>query len=65
MKQNNYINNHIDNINNNINNNLNNKNFLFNMNIDTPEELHFFYINILQNGKELEGKFELTNSINP
>ena len=34
-------------------------------NIDTPEELHFFYINVLQNGKELEGKFEVTNSINP
>ena len=28
--------------------------------IDTPEELHFFYINILQNGKEVEGKFEVT-----
>ena len=38
---------------------------VMNKNIDTPEELHFFYINVLQNGKELEGKFEVTNSINP
>ena len=30
------------------------------LNIDSPEELHFFYINILQNGKVLEGKFELS-----
>ena len=58
-------------INNNNNNNLiNNQNKiqdinLITMNIDTPEELHFFYINILQNGKVLEGKFEITNSINP
>jgi len=58
-------------INNNNNNNLiNNQNKIQNinlitMNIDTPEELHFFYINILQNGKVLEGKFEITNSINP
>ena len=49
-----------------INNNIENiKNNMFNMNIDTPEELHFFYINILQNGKQLEGKFEITNSITP
>ena len=27
-------------------------------NIETPEELHFFYINILQSGKDIEGKFE-------
>ena len=58
-------------INNNNNNNLiNNQNKIQNINlittnIDTPEELHFFYINILQNGKVLEGKFEITNSINP
>ena len=35
------------------------------MNINTPEELHFFYVNVLQNGKELEGRFELTNTITP
>jgi ribosomal protein L31 len=58
-------------INNNNNNNLiNNQNKIQNinlitMNIDTPEELHFFYINILQNGKKMESKFEITNSINP
>ena len=26
--------------------------------IDTPEELHFFYVNVLQNGKKVERKFE-------
>ena len=31
-----------------------------NMNINTPEELHFLYINIIQNGKEMEEKFEIT-----
>ena len=40
-------------------------NILFNLNIDSPEELHFFYVNILHSGKELENKFELINSINP
>ena len=49
-------------INKNIQNNINN---IITMNIDTPEELHFFYINILQNGKKMESKFEITNSINP
>ena len=39
-------------------------NMMNTLNIDSPEELHFFYINILQNGRELEGKFELSNSIN-
>ena len=43
--------------------NLNN--ILFNLNIDSPEELHFFYVNILHGGRELENKFELINSINP
>ena len=62
IKQN--INGNIINNQNDINYNLN-KNHLFNMNIDTPEELHFFYINVLQNGKELEGRFELTNTITP
>lgn len=27
--------------------------------INTPEELHFFYVNILQKGKEVEVKFEV------
>ena len=40
-------------------------NILFNLNIDSPEELHFFYVNILHGGRELENKFELINSINP
>ena len=35
-------------------------NMMNTLNIDSPEELHFFYINILQNGKVLEGKFELS-----
>jgi hypothetical protein len=35
-------------------------NMMNTFNIDSPEELHFFYINILQNGKVLEGKFELS-----
>jgi hypothetical protein len=26
--------------------------------IENPEELHFFYINIIQNGKQIENKFE-------
>ena len=25
--------------------------------IDTPEELHFFYVNVIQNGKALENNF--------
>ena len=29
--------------------------------IDTPEELHFFYVNILQSGKAIESKFEMTS----
>lgn len=28
-----------------------------NTEIDTPEELHFFYVNVIQNGKELGSKF--------
>ena len=54
--------------NNNNNNNINIQNKIHNliiMNINSPEELHFFYVNMLQNGKVLEGKFEITNSINP
>ena len=48
-----------------INSNISNENEINNIkNIDTPEELHFFYINILQNGKEVEGKFEVSSSIN-
>ena len=34
---------------------------VFNKNIDNPEELHFFYIKILQNGKEISKKFEIDN----
>ena len=30
-------------------------------NIDTPEELHFFYVNILQSGKIVENKFDLNH----
>ena len=37
------------------------KNNINNMNINTPEELHFLYINIIQNGKEIEEKFEITS----
>jgi hypothetical protein len=33
-------------------------------NIDAPEELHFSYINVLKNGKEVEGKFEVSSSLN-
>ena len=55
---------------NNINNKNNNttyesiKNNINNMNINTPEELHFLYINIIQNGKEIEEKFEISTSNN-
>ena len=45
----------------NINKNEYISNFIGNINIDTPEELHFFYINIFQKGKEFEKKFELIN----
>ena len=48
-----------------INSNVSNENEINNIkNIDTTEELHFFYINILQNGREVEGKFEVSPSIN-
>ena len=33
-------------------------------NIELLEELHFFYINLLQNEKEEEGKFEVSSSLN-
>ena len=29
--------------------------------IDTPEELHFFYVNILQSGKAIATKFEMAS----
>ena len=32
-------------------------------NVDSPEELHFYFINVIQNGKNLENKFDLSNSI--
>ena len=32
---------------------------VFNKNIENPEELHFFYIKILQNGNEISKKFEI------
>ena len=32
---------------------------IFNKNIENPEELHFFYIKILQNGNEISKKFEI------
>ena len=32
---------------------------IFNKNVDNPEELHFLYIKILQNGKEISKKFEI------
>ena len=35
---------------------------VFNKNIDNPEELHFFYVKILQNGKEISKKFEIDNT---
>ena len=42
-----------------LNTNLSNENeYIIIKNIETPEELHFFYINILQSGKDIEGKFE-------
>ena len=45
--------------------NSNNENEFSNTkNIESPEELHFYFINVIQNGKELEGKFDITNSIN-
>jgi hypothetical protein len=48
-----------------LNTNLSNENeYVIIKNIDTPEELHFLYINILQNGKDIEGKFEESSSIN-
>ena len=34
---------------------------IFTRNIENPEELHFFYIRILQNGKEISKKFEIEN----
>ena len=35
---------------------------IFNRNVDNPEELHFLYIKILQNGKEISKKFENVNT---
>lgn len=35
---------------------------VFNKNIENPEELHFFYIKILQNGKDISKKFEIDNT---
>ena len=35
---------------------------VFNKNIDNPEELHYFYVKILQNGKEISKKFEIDNT---
>ena len=32
---------------------------VFNKNINNPEELHFFYVKILQNGNEISKKFEV------
>ena len=32
---------------------------VLNKNIDSPEELHFFYVKILQNGKAISKKFEV------
>ena len=32
---------------------------IFDKNIENPEELHFFYIKILQNGKQISKKFEV------
>ena len=40
-------------------NTLDSINDIFNKNIDNPEELHFLYIKILQNGKEISKKFEI------
>ena len=40
-------------------NTLNSISDIFNENIDNPEELHFLYIKILQNGKEISKKFEI------
>ena len=34
---------------------------IFTKNIENPEELHFFYIRILQNGKDISKKFEIDN----
>ncbi len=45
--------------------NSNNENeFINTKNVESPEELHFYFINVIQNGKELEGKFDIINSIN-
>ena len=45
-----------------INNSILDKNYLndiLNKNIENPEELHFFYVKILQNGKLISNKFEV------
>ena len=38
--------------------NISNLNNIINKNIKSPEELHFFYIKILQNGSEISKKFD-------
>ena len=38
--------------------NITNLNNIINKNIKSPEELHFFYIKILQNGSEISKKFD-------
>ena len=35
---------------------------MFNKNVENPEELHFLYIKILQNGNEISKKFENENT---
>jgi hypothetical protein len=32
--------------------------------IDTPEDLHFFYVSVIQNGKLVEFKFEVESTNN-
>ena len=32
-------------------------------NVESPEELHFYFIHVIQNGKEIENKFDILNSI--
>ena len=45
----------------NIINKKNKINNVITMNVNSPEELHFFYINVIQNGKKFAKKFEVSN----
>ena len=43
--------------------NSNDFEFFCTKNVESPEELHFYFIHVIQNGKELESKFDILNSI--